>query len=68
MRSASFPKDLRQKCRRDRTTMVRLQYMHPDGRGIEVVGGAPEWVVDKIDDILKEWAEVSLAIQNGAVQ
>lgn len=68
MRPTPFPKDLRKVARKESRTMVRLQYMKPDGNGIEVVGAPPEWVVEKIDEILKTWAEVSVAVQQGNIQ
>lgn len=48
--------------------MVRLQYLKPNGDGVEVVGAPPEWVVDEIDKILKTWADLSLAVQEGRIQ
>jgi hypothetical protein len=58
MKSASFPRDMQRDAKAKRQPLVRLQYdtRHwPKGVGVEVVGVAPAWVVDAIEDILSRW-------------
>lgn len=60
MRTATFPRDMQRNAKAKRLPLVRLQYdtRHwPKGVGVEVVGVAPAWVVDAIDDILDRWKQ-----------
>lgn len=60
MRNASFPREMQRDAKARQLPLVRLQYdtRHwPKGVGVEVVGVAPAWVVDAIDDILDKWKQ-----------
>lgn len=58
MKQASFPREMQRDAKAKQRPLVRLQYdtRHwPKGVGVEVVGVAPCWVVDAIEDILSRW-------------
>jgi hypothetical protein len=58
MRQTSWPRGMQANAKAKQQPLVRLQYdtRHlPKGVGVEVVGVAPAWVVDAIEDILSRW-------------
>ena len=60
MKSTGFPRDMKVSAKEKQLPLVRLQYdtRHwPKGVGVEVVGVAPYWVVEAIDEILARWKQ-----------